>query len=92
MWAAIGETVSSPYVWLLPIALPVVAFLGVLRLMAKGDAHKVESLKWKTRFLGELELTFRESDSSDMGDSSGDALPGNVPAWKRWWRRLHRRE
>ncbi|MEU7004854.1 hypothetical protein [Nonomuraea sp. NPDC046570] len=93
MWAAIGNTVSSLFVWLIaPVALIAVVFLGVLALMVKGDVHRVKSLRWKSRYLGELELTYRDSDSSDEEDSGEPVGTDDEPAWKRWWRRIRKRE
>ncbi|GIH67554.1 hypothetical protein Msi02_83710 [Microbispora siamensis] len=93
MWAAIGNTVSSLFVWLIiPVAVLAVAFLGVRGLMASGHANRVESLKWKSKYLGELELTYRDSDSSSKEDSGEVAVSSDGPAKKRWWHLIRRRE
>ena len=71
------------------------AFLGILRLIAKGDAHRLASMTWKNRLLGELTLTYRTKDGAETSEqepSATAAKAARYPAWRRWWLKLRRRE
>ncbi|GAA0835640.1 hypothetical protein GCM10009525_41750 [Streptosporangium amethystogenes subsp. fukuiense] len=65
MGAAIAGAVSGPWSLVLPVAVVmIVAFLGVFRLIAKGDVHKVSAVTLKNRLLGEITLTYRTEESA----------------------------
>ncbi|GGP84452.1 hypothetical protein [Streptosporangium pseudovulgare] len=69
MGAAITEVVSGPLgLGLLSIAVMIVTFLGVHRLIAKGNAHKVSAITWKNRLLGELTLTYRAEEGATQAE------------------------
>ncbi|GII92396.1 hypothetical protein Ssi02_26270 [Sinosporangium siamense] len=63
----IAHAVSSPLSWVFAAALCLaITYLGLLSLIRGGGSHRVESIEWKNRLIGELKLTY-----STDGKTSG---------------------